>query len=789
MCRCASSDSLLAFAEPEGMMAFTSSHFFETNRRSVETYNELKSTILDINQDLRSIIQKAGAIGGLSRDPLEVWKDTTNRVQRQLAEEMIRVAVVGSIKSGKSTLVNSLFGGDYVKRGAGVVTSIVTRIQPGDGMQARLEFKTWEEINAEMNHASVLFLAGGSDMPEENFDITREKDRLELEQSLANINAGQFISNDTRDPNSVLISAYLKGYDRVKGLVSFEPSTQVFEAEAFDKQKDFVGDESLAVYLKDILLSLVAPEGFGENVEIADCQGSDSPNPLHLAMIQDYLLHAHLIVYVVSSRTGLRQADIKFLNIIKKMGLLKNILFVVNCDFSEHESLEDMRGLVRRVQEEISLIREDPKVFSLSALFNLFTSLEKNGGALLRKDLLRLQQWREEEDMAAFSNEETSRLMKALVREISSNRLGLLLQTNLERIFAVASSVDDWIRLNHDLLSKDVDEVRAACAEMEKRREASDQVTMVIKDTLDGTTRKLKKDLSDDVERFFDLKYGDTIQGIVGFVDGYNIVVREYEQALETSGFLSTLYRVFQILRDATSRYMAESTNPMLVEFVGQGEERIRNVFDHVSGPYSLMIQDARERYHRTIEKLGIRIPARPFRPVPSPDIAVVKGDARLRIPPLTTVMRYSSRIKAEAVLRMGFYNTLGAVKKLLKKKAGGKSDGAIRALEESVRRMKEELRNSIADHFADYKENLKFQYFFRLVDAVSSNLYEALVDRMRAFTGSLSDMSGLVENQRAERDRVVEELASLETSAGEVLERIRKAEGLLGKANELSSR
>jgi len=37
----------------------------------------------------------------------------------QLTEETIRVAVVGPIKSGKSTFLNALLRGDYLKRGAG----------------------------------------------------------------------------------------------------------------------------------------------------------------------------------------------------------------------------------------------------------------------------------------------------------------------------------------------------------------------------------------------------------------------------------------------------------------------------------------------------------------------------------------------------------------------------------------------------------------------------------------------------------------------------------------------
>ena len=45
----------------------------------------------------------------------------------------------------------------------------------------------------------------------------------------------------------------------------------------------FVGNETLAVYLKDVLLE-ISSGNVESNIEIADCQGSDSSNPLHLAI-------------------------------------------------------------------------------------------------------------------------------------------------------------------------------------------------------------------------------------------------------------------------------------------------------------------------------------------------------------------------------------------------------------------------------------------------------------------------------------------------------------------------
>ena len=749
----------------------------------METYNDIKNKLLDINRDVRLVIQQASSIEGLAFQSLNGWHSTTTRIERQLSEETIRVAVVGSIKSGKSSLINALFGGDYLKRGAGVVTSIITKVRPGHDLRARLEFKAWDQINAEINQALILFSSVQSDTAGGYFDINRQKDRLHLQQDLSKLNTEQLISHDARDPNSVLLTEYLKGYDRVKAFVSFDPMIHVFESDDVHKQKDFVGDESLAVYLRDVCLTLEAPKGFGENVEIADCQGSDSPNPLHLAMIQDYLVQTHLIVYVLSSRTGVRQADIKFLNLIKKMGLTKNILFVINCDFSEHESLADLKGLVSNTEEQINMILSSPRVFAFSALYNLFKSLDpKQPGrqTLSRKDRLRFGLWREETDMVAFSDRQTERFLKAVIQKISRDRFALLLESNLERISNISSSMGDWVHINHDLLLKDAEKVKEAFGEMDKRRQASGQVTAVIKDTLDGTTRKLKQDLGTNVERLFDPQYGDIVNQLIDFIGSYNFPVRDFENDLQASGFLPTLYRIFQALRQAANQFIAETINPKLVHFVRQEEKRVEEVFEHVSGPYGLMIHDAIDQHQRTMEKLGISIGKRPFKTVRSPNVALVRSDAQLSIPHLAGTMQYTTRIKTEAILRLGFYSTLNGVKKLLKKPVAEGPHSAMRSLEDSVRRIKEQMQESITNHFMDYKENLKYQYFFKLVDAMSERLYESLMDRMTALAGSLVDMKSLIENQRVTKDHLVRQFASMQTPLTAVLDQIRDVETLM---------
>jgi hypothetical protein len=393
-------------------------------------------------------------------------------------------------------------------------------------------------------------------------------------------------------------------------------------------------------------------------------------------------------------------------------------------------------------------------VFAFSALYTLFASIEDGAGdgqGLARKDRLRMEQWREETDMVAFSDKERERFLQKVIGTTSMDRFTLLLESNLERISNIASGTREWVLIGKNLLQKNDDKVKEA----------------------------LKKDLGNVLDGFFDVKYGDIGQAIFRFVEGYNLSSEDYREELEKSGFLPTLYRVFQVLQQATNRFIAESIHPKLVEFVAGEEERIENVFNQVTGPYGLMIQDAVDQHRRTMEKLGIQTTKRDYNAIRPPAVALTKADARLTLPRLASTMRYSARIKTEAILRLGFYNTLKTAKKFLKKSVAEGPDTAIRSLEDSVRKIKEQIQDSIADHFMDYKENIKYQYIFKLVDAMSSRLYETLTDNMMAFTGNLSDMKGVIENQRVAKGHLPEQFDSMEQSLKAVLEKIKDVERL----------
>ncbi len=731
----------------------------------MDSYNYLKEEVLKVNQDILSLISKAKSMPGVAETGFDDWEKTCRGLPIQMAEDIMRVAVVGPIKSGKSTFLNSILKGDYLKRGAGVVTSIVTRVRSGDRLSAHLYFKSWDEVNAEMEQALVLFPSLEWRKNNSKLDIRNENERHQIQQALKSLSTEQLISQDTRSLNNVLLTSYIKGYDRVYDIISADDTTRQYEETTFAEHKGFVGNEDLAVYLKDVQLEIPS-EGPSENIEIADCQGSDSSNPMHLAMIQDYLLLTHLIVYVISSRTGLRQADIQFLSMIKKMGILDNILFVVNCDFSEHESIEELEILVGKVQEELALIKPEPEVFTFSALFNLFSSPRLN---LSEKDQLRMLQWKAEEEMIDFSVEETMRFQWAFDLKLSGGRGAVLLRNHLERLSVILSGMDNWIGINRDILARDSQSAQELMHKLKDQQQRIDQMKTVLKTTISGAVAKIKKRINVDVNRFFDIHSGEIIKRIFTFIKDYKGLTKPVKGKADLAGVSKTMYLGYQDFKQSLDKFITEDINPEVIRFVKLQEKETGTYFETITRPYNAMLSDAYDQYIRMMKKLGVSLNIEGNPKIELPDMIAHIQQTGLNPPKLVTTMRYSAKIKTAAILRLGVYSLRRNLKKLLKKPASKQAEVVRQALKGGTQQMKRETLKSVVEQLKDYRENLKFAFLLKLVESSAENLKDLMLDRFQLFFTDLAAVADRLDSTKADKQRTLEILKEMDQSTAEV--------------------
>ncbi len=727
----------------------------------MDQYQKTRDTLLALNEKTLGLIQQTEGILGDGAATFEQWKQSCHTTAKILDDHVVRIAVVGAIKSGKSTLVNSLLREDRLKRGAGVVTSIVTRIRRGDRLRARLFFKSWDEINAEIEQALVLFPNSDWHSEHEHFDIRRSSDRINLSEALLSLDADMHLAQDGLNANSVLLSSYLGGFDDVEDLVGADATTRDFDNGRFGDHRDYVGEDRRAVYLKDIQLE-ITDDILDANLEIADCQGSDSPNPLHMAMVQDYLLKAHLIVYVISSRTGLRQADMRFLSIIRQMGIDDNILFVCNFDINEHDGFEDLAALVKKTDEELAVIIQDCRLYAFSALLHLFGACRER---LSDKDRNRLEQWNTATKMAAYSESELNRFTRMLEDKLTRERSALLLQNQLEHVAMVLTSLKNWVRLNCSLLKRDAGEAQKLADRIENHQTSMRQVQSMIRGTLDGGVRTISKELMNKIDGFFDPHGGPLLENVIAFIRNYNADLNRYGEYAVSAGFTQALYRVYQDFKQALNTYMAEKINPDIVGFIGRLESRAVEYFESAVKPYEAMVSDTVAQFETSFAQVDFEQVAGHRRIDTLADLEGIKQSMNIEMPPAAATMRYSAHMKTDAVLHLGFYSLLRLVRKALKKPDRKKGAEEIKALRDGIRRMKRETERSVYAHFKDYRENIKFQYMVRLMNEASARLFESLTEHFSVYVADLKALVDSVGTERLDKEQIEKALLAVDGS------------------------
>jgi GTPase SAR1 family protein len=742
----------------------------------MDRYRDYKKELLIINRGLEALLSSGVSIPGMPRSAFEDWSRSCQTLKRQLSEETLRIAVVGAIKSGKSTFLNALLGGDYLKRGAGVVTSIVTRIRGGKHPKARLIFKSWGEANREIVAALALIPAGNKLADKDQFDIRDTERRTALRSLLDSLPVEQQVSQGARNLNTALLTSYSNGYDRIRDFMSTENAERILDDGDWHDHWRFVSDDALAVYLKDLQLEL-ASRDLDSDTEFADCQGSDSPNPQHLAMIQDYLQQAHLIIYVVSSRTGVREADIKFLSIIRKMGLIENLLFVVNTDISEHESVNDLQNLAGRVSGELGLIASAPELYTFSALYRLFGEIRES---LTEKDQLRLAQWDKQREIVGFSKAEQQRFARDLEQRLVRKRYQLMLKSQIERHGVILAGVSDWIGINRELLSRSDGDARRIADGIAQQQERISQIKTVVATTIAGAVPKIKKELSADVNRFFEFPSGACASQTIGFVRDYRVDFTQFQHSLQDNGFLNTLYLVFQEFKLALDTTMTNVVYPEIVQFVRREEEKIQHHIASIFQPYEGIVDQGLSELRNVLNGFDIdRRPDRHFRPQDLPSVAAVKESAGLKLPPLVAFLGYSTQIKTEAFISLGFFSVAKFFKTVFKSKKTGHKGSHVKALQKSVRRMKRLTEDSLQFQFKDYRENLKFTYLFRLLEEVAQRLVETLTDRFQAYGGDTTDISAHFDRQHSDRQHIATLIKDMQITAGDIddmISRLRQA-------------
>ncbi|MFO7886263.1 MAG: dynamin family protein [Desulfobacteraceae bacterium] len=721
-----------------------------------------------VSNNLVSVFERMQEIPGMFDHTCEEKMKICQEIPEQVRSRVVKIAVVGAIKSGKSTFVNALLDQDFLKRGAGSVTAIITRLRQGDQFKAEIFLKSWDEINKEIENALVFFPEVKKICPEMEglrFDLRRKNDRIILKR--ANDRLWSDISLNGRGirAESKIVSHALEGYDFARDYVQADPVSISFTGEEFEQHKIFTGTDAIGFFVKDVLIEAAA-EKIGPQTEIADCQGSDSTNPMHMAQIQNYLFSASMIIYLISSRTGLREADIRFLTIIQKMGLLNRILFVVNCDFSEHDNLNDLVNVESAIRKELCYFTPDPELFTFSSLYVLFCKCRKS---LSPKNAMRLAQWAEEPELVGYSENMKQDFHQRLDRILIDERHDLLMAGPVVHVKKIVDFAEERTKIYQQLKQKDLTKAVETIDSLSDMHNRTRQFKSIVKNAMESAVKGLNSEISADIKAFFNKSNNSPVRKMQDFVNNYPVTHEKYENEIHFSGFHNAFYFMFQDLKKEVETFVVEVLNPEIAGFIAREEEKIAAYFDSVFYSYNnidpLSLCPDFPESAKAFERKYNGKNRNNFISIES-----VRRILGLKFPGIVSSIDYNAGVRLDSMARFGFHSLTLIMSKILSKNSTAPGSAALR---DTGIKIKKQALKTLENELLKCKNELRDTYLFVLIEAVARDFQEKIMTRFQENDFEIEAVQKLIDADQREKKEQADALEMIKSMVRDTSRRI----------------
>ncbi|MBU3951438.1 MAG: dynamin family protein, partial [Proteobacteria bacterium] len=459
------------------------------------------------------------------------------------------------------------------------------------------------------------------------------------------------------------------------------------------------------------------------------------------------------IVYCISSRIGLRQSDMAFLKIIQRLGLLENIVFINNCDLTEHENLADLVQIESKIRQELVFLTPDPRIYSFSALYNLFSAM---GSRLSPKDGIRFNLWQEDEQMVGYCNDSHQAFQQMLDHLLEKKHYDLLLSNHLERIRIMADGLGKKTQLFTQVLCSEMDGEKKTKIQLGELQENASRLKSIVDNSIEGAVSGLTKEIQSNLIKAF---AGDSInigKQVRKFVHQTAIDPRPYRSQLKEAGFRQILYLMFQDFKRKLDLFALEQILPEVKKLIEIQENRIHGYFQSLLTSYQIdflkLGGHLGSEPHFFSEQLG----KKDSRAMAAVDIPAIKKILGLKLPEVLFTARYTTKMRANALTGLGFQSAIALISSLLDKHTRFSfTPGFNRA----AALIKKQTLVSIQSQTDLYHERVNTLYFMPLIDAVTRDFKDKIYQRFALYDAFNADMEHLFslnqKEKQSQKDKV----------------------------------
>ncbi len=455
-----------------------------------------------------------------SDNHLQRWRQTLTTLNGLRSSFSLPVTCIGPVKSGKSTLINTLAGADLLPTGAGITTSFPTTVSAGKNFSAHIELQP-ETVISEMFKQAVNLIFS-DDLDDRQLSLFNPDDRLQIDGLLNNYqhHGKQLTRHGIFNESYRLLRNLINGAEKVTEHYHNQQLDFTISDPEDQRYRLFIRDETLSPYLLGITikapLKLLPPY-----LALRDLPGLDTPNPSHQSIIVQQLSESPALIYVISSRIGLRQADYQLLEHLRELGLEERLLFVINLDLDEHQDRDELKSMIKRCSDELSELGFSQPLYAFSALA-LFWSDPEIIKQLNPTSQQRFARWQEESEKLAVSMQGEKDFLDRLFDLGSNQATTALLQHSEKRLQQIIDGTRRLIKNQLARLSGEDDALSSDLNQHHSNRHKVDAVLKEAKRIINGICSDAEKQSYSKIRVWLNDKGADSLSNYLSrIIDSY----------------------------------------------------------------------------------------------------------------------------------------------------------------------------------------------------------------------------------------------------------------------------
>ncbi|MBN2333201.1 MAG: dynamin family protein [Deltaproteobacteria bacterium] len=648
---------------------------------------------------------------------VDKWTATTNELLHLTSQFTLPITVIGPIKSGKSTLLNMLIGQPLLPMGAGITTTFLTTVSHGQ-LQGEITLIPPDQINTLFQNSCYYLL--GEELEDAAISLFTAEHRQHIETLLQNY---------SRTTTVTRYGSFNEHYRQLKNLLAaFATINSYYEAEQLSKTftpdqlpqfTSFITNEPLSTYLEQAHLTCPF-SSFPEYVVLQDCQGLDTPSPGQQAVAIQQLASSPLLIYVISSRMGLRQADYYLFEHLRQLGLDTRLFFVLNCDFMEHQSVDNMNAILKRCEEELAELGFSQPCYAFSALYHLYDQ-QRQASSLGKVEEQRWALWQEETAKKAQSSAARETFLRHLHEIVSQEASQSLTHHLNSRITHIATQSQALVRARKQLIANHRQEIGATVDDYEESREQLAQVEEQLTSTLTTITLQLEKEYFKKTESWFSKNSSESI------ITALEDIINNYETPKDllpdkTKNPLLPVKILERHFQQSVHQRLQEKLEITVRQQWSGMEKKLNTAVDEQCAPLFFLLEKATGRTISHQEQQNL--------PAPINWVATM--------PSFSFTLPITERFAAVAKISLVGKILLDKIRRLRKKSSWSES---IRA------QLQDHAKEELKGRLLDYQEQIKFLFLRPYLQKYAQLLKDFFTDFLHLSTTDMArKQDGLLE-------------------------------------------